>query len=88
MATTLIRNAAWVIAWDAARGRHVYRRDVDSRYRRPHRSSGVISRGQRISRSTAASLTVIPGLINMHSHPEHEPPIAASARSTACPTCT
>ena len=29
MPTTVIRNADWVIAWDAAAGRHVYRRGVD-----------------------------------------------------------
>ena len=29
MQTTLIKNADWVVAWDARRGRHVYRRNVD-----------------------------------------------------------
>ena len=29
MSTTLIKNAAWVIAWDEGLGRHVYRRGVD-----------------------------------------------------------
>ena len=29
MPTTLIRNAAWVVAWDAERGRHAYRRNID-----------------------------------------------------------
>ena len=29
MTTTVIRNAAWVVAWDAGAGRHAYRCDVD-----------------------------------------------------------
>jgi 5-methylthioadenosine/S-adenosylhomocysteine deaminase len=29
MPTTVIRQADWVIAWDEAAGRHVYRRGVD-----------------------------------------------------------
>ena len=29
MATTVIRLAAWVIAWDEQAARHVYRQDVD-----------------------------------------------------------
>ena len=29
MPTTVIRNADWVIAWDAAAAQHVYRRGVD-----------------------------------------------------------
>ena len=29
MSTTVIRNAAWVIAWDEELGKQVYRRDVD-----------------------------------------------------------
>ena len=27
--TTRIRNADWIVAWDAASGRHVYRRGAD-----------------------------------------------------------
>ena len=29
MPTTVIKNAAWVVAWDEMAGRHAYRRDVD-----------------------------------------------------------
>jgi cytosine/adenosine deaminase-related metal-dependent hydrolase len=29
MPSTVIRNADWVIAWDEAASRHVYRRGVD-----------------------------------------------------------
>jgi len=29
MTTTVIRNAGWVIAWDEAAGRHIYRRNID-----------------------------------------------------------
>ena len=29
MSTTVINNAAWVIAWDEGLGRHTYRRGID-----------------------------------------------------------
>jgi len=29
VATTLIKNADWVIAWDAGAKRHVYRKGID-----------------------------------------------------------
>lgn len=29
MPSTVIRKAVWVIAWDATRGRHAYRQDID-----------------------------------------------------------
>ena len=35
MATTVIRNADWVIAWDEAAARHVYRRNIDIAFTGP-----------------------------------------------------
>jgi 5-methylthioadenosine/S-adenosylhomocysteine deaminase len=74
MSTTLIRNAAWVIAWDEAAGRHTYRRDTDLAFEGdrvafigrdfPGHADRVIDGRARF---------VIPGLIDIHSHPEHEP---------------
>jgi 5-methylthioadenosine/S-adenosylhomocysteine deaminase len=72
--TTVIRNADWVIAWDEAAEHHVYRRGVDiafaddritfvgRNYTGP--ADRVIAGKDRI---------VLPGLIDIHSHPEHEP---------------
>jgi 5-methylthioadenosine/S-adenosylhomocysteine deaminase len=79
MPTTVIRNAAWVVAWDAERGRHAYRRNVDLAFtgdRIVHLGPGYAgpnntATGDRII--DGAGRAVIPGLVNIHSHPEHEP---------------
>jgi 5-methylthioadenosine/S-adenosylhomocysteine deaminase len=74
MTTTVIRNADWVVAWDEGAGHHVYRRDVDIAFadgtigfvgrNYPGAADRVIDGGDRL---------VLPGLIDIHSHPEHEP---------------
>lgn len=56
MTTTVIKNAAWVTAWDEGASRQIYRRGVDA--------DRVIDGRDRL---------VLPGLIDIHSHPEHEP---------------
>ena len=74
MPTTLIRNAAWVVAWDAGRGRHAYRRDVDFTFagdRVVHVGPGYAGTAETVI--DGANRAVIPGLLNIHSHPEHEP---------------
>ena len=74
MPTTLIRNAAWVVAWDAGRGRHAYRRDVDLAFagdRIVHVGPGYAGTAETVI--DGANRAVIPGLVNIHSHPEHEP---------------
>ncbi|MGE3784046.1 MAG: amidohydrolase family protein [Alphaproteobacteria bacterium] len=74
MTTTVIRNAAWVVAWDAARSRHVYRRNVDLAFagdRIVHIGPGYAGGADRVI--DGANRAVIPGLVNIHSHPEHEP---------------
>ncbi|MGH7263484.1 MAG: amidohydrolase family protein [Candidatus Rokuibacteriota bacterium] len=72
--TTCIGNAAWVAAWDASARRHVYRRDVD-----------VVFRGDAITflgpsydgpvdeRIDGRGFFVMPGLVDLHSHPTTEP---------------
>jgi cytosine/adenosine deaminase-related metal-dependent hydrolase len=79
MPTTVIRNAAWVVAWDAERGRHAYRRNIDLAFAGDrivhlgpdYAGAGRTAAGDRII--DGASRAVIPGLVNIHSHPEHEP---------------
>jgi len=72
--TTVIRNAGWVVAWDEAAGRHVYRRNIDIAFtgdligfvgrNYPGTVDQVIDGSDRL---------VLPGLIDIHAHPEHEP---------------
>ena len=74
MTTTVIRNADWVVAWDEVTGRHVYRRNIDIAFaddtivfvgpNYPAAANQVIEGRDRL---------VLPGLIDIHSHPEHEP---------------
>jgi 5-methylthioadenosine/S-adenosylhomocysteine deaminase len=74
MPTTLIKNAAWVIAWDEAAARHVYRRNVDVAFaddRITFIGRGFTGTADRTIDGSAR--LVMPGLIDIHSHPEHEP---------------
>ena len=72
--TTRIRNADWVVAFDAAAGKHVYRRGVDVEF-----SDGAITHVGKSREATAATeidgrgLMVMPGLVNVHAHPSSEP---------------
>jgi 5-methylthioadenosine/S-adenosylhomocysteine deaminase len=72
--TTLIRRAGWVVAWDVAAGCHEYLRDAD-----------VVFSGNRITHVGRAypgdadeviegrDLMIMPGLVDIHSHPSTEP---------------
>jgi 5-methylthioadenosine/S-adenosylhomocysteine deaminase len=74
MPTTLIRQADWVIAWDETAGRQAYRRGVDLAFaddRITHLGKGFVGEADRII--DGAGLMVMPGLIDIHSHPQHEP---------------
>jgi 5-methylthioadenosine/S-adenosylhomocysteine deaminase len=78
MSTTVIKNAAWVIAWDEALGRQVYRRDVDLAFSDDRISflgrdfaTSALGAADRVIDGRAR--LVMPGLIDIHSHPEHEP---------------
>lgn len=71
---TCIRRAGWVVAWDAARGRHVYLRDADVAFA----GNTLIQVGGHWDGVAArqldgAAMLVIPGLINIHSHPAQSP---------------
>ena len=74
MPTTLIRRADWVIAWDETRQRQVYRRSVDVAFtgdRIDFIGAGYSGTADRLI--DGAGLMVMPGLIDIHSHPHHEP---------------
>jgi 5-methylthioadenosine/S-adenosylhomocysteine deaminase len=72
--TTCIRNAAWVIAWDATAGTHVYLRDADLAF-----SGNTIVHVGKSWPGTAdttidgRALMLMPGLVDIHSHPSTEP---------------
>src|SRR5438552_9523609 len=74
MSTTVIKNAAWVIGWDEASARHVYRRDVDVAFA----DDRIAFLGRGFAGPADVTIDgserlVMPGLIDIHSHPEHEP---------------
>jgi 5-methylthioadenosine/S-adenosylhomocysteine deaminase len=80
--TTRIRDADWIVAWDAGAGRHVYRRDADLEftgdtvtYVGPPRDRGRGAEGGgAVAREIdGRGLMVMPGLIDIHSHPSTEP---------------
>ena len=74
MATTVIKNADWAIAWQAQPGRHVYMRGVDVVF-----DGSTITHVGKDYAGPAGTIVdgrkrmVMPGLVNLHSHPEHEP---------------
>jgi len=74
MPTTLIRNADYVIAWDATAKAHSYMPGADLAF-----EDGVIrfvGRGYDGPADTiidGAGFMVMPGLVNIHSHPSSEP---------------
>ena len=71
---TVIRNAAWVVAWDAQASRHVYQRDADVAFS----SAGIVHVGPRYegeagTEIVGADLMVLPGFVNIHCHSGDEP---------------
>lgn len=73
MTTTVIRNADWIVAWDGSTESHVYQRDGDLAFKDDH----IIQVGGRHSGPAeveieGAGLCLMPGLVNIHSHPYGE----------------
>ncbi|UVF18147.1 amidohydrolase family protein [Microvirga terrae] len=70
----VVRQAAWVVAWDEEASCHVYRQDADVAFSR----SGIVYIGPAYSgpadeEIAGESLMVMPGLVNVHCHSGDEP---------------
>lgn len=71
---TVIRNAAWLVAWDEEASQHVYWRDADLAFS----AEGILHVGGRYEgpvgdEIAGAALMVMPGLVNVHCHSGDEP---------------
>ncbi|WP_342362089.1 amidohydrolase family protein [Terrarubrum flagellatum] len=74
MSVTVIRNADWIIAYDAGAKGHVYLRHGDVAYdgdRIIH--VGGAYQGDAASMIDGRGAMIMPGLVNIHSHPSSEP---------------
>ena len=74
MTTTLIKNADWAIVWDADAKRHVYRKGIDVAFSGDaieHVGSGFA--GQANTIVDGRGRMAMPGFVNIHAHPSHEP---------------
>ena len=74
MTTTLIKNADWIIGWDAAGNRQAYLRNADLAFT----GDSIVHVGPDFAgpptlSSMARASCVMPGLVDIHSHPGHEP---------------
>jgi cytosine/adenosine deaminase-related metal-dependent hydrolase len=72
--TTIIRDAAWIVAWDEANDRHAYLRDSDVVFRDDtiaHVGPGYA--GPIDEEVDGHQRLVMPGLVNIHAHPSGEP---------------
>lgn len=74
MPTTLIRKADLIVAWDAAEKSHTYLPDADMAF-----TDGVLRfvgrhyEGPADEVMDGKGLMIMPGLVNIHSHPSSEP---------------
>lgn len=74
MTTTVIRGAEFVVAWDASAKQHLYMADADVAF-----SGGALTfvgrgyDGPAEQVIDGKGLMVMPGLVNIHSHPSSEP---------------
>ena len=85
--TTCIRDADWVVCWNADRNRHEYVRGGDVVFRGDqiiHVGPGYD--GAADKEIDGRSLMVMPGLINLHSHPTNQPITRAIREELANPS--
>ncbi len=71
---TLVRKAEWIVAWDEAERAHVYLRDADLAFRDGEMIFvGKSFEGPAERVIDGAGRMVLPGFVNVHSHPTSEP---------------
>jgi 5-methylthioadenosine/S-adenosylhomocysteine deaminase len=73
MTVTCIRNAPWVVAWDADRRQHYFRNDVDVVFEDNvivHLDPGYTGRVDHLIDGSA--FCVMPGMVNVHTHLQSE----------------
>lgn len=72
--TTVIRNASWVVAWSESSGQHCYQRNKDITFCADQITYiGDHFDGHTDKEISGTDLMVMPGLINIHTHPTSEP---------------
>lgn len=84
--TTWIRNADWVVAWDAPGRRHVYLRDADVAFR--GNAIAFVGKGYRGGADETIDgrgLLVLPGFVDVHAHPSTEPAWRGIREEHGCP---
>ena len=73
MTVTCIRNAPWVVAWDADRRQHYFRNDVDLVFEDNvivHLDPGYAGHFDHLI--DGSTLCVMPGMVNVHTHLQSE----------------
>jgi cytosine/adenosine deaminase-related metal-dependent hydrolase len=72
--TTVLREADWVVAWDEAEQSHVYLEQADLAFRDGEMIFvGKNYAGPASRKIAGAGRMVVPGFVNVHSHPTSEP---------------
>ena len=78
MSVTLLRNLDWLVTWDEAAHRHVYRRGMDVLLRDgciaalgPHAPAAAPPDAADVV--DGRGMLLMPGLVNVHTHPTTEP---------------
>jgi len=72
--TTVLREADWVVAWDEAEQAHVYLEQADVAFR----GGEIVFVGKAYAGPAARTIAgagrmIVPGFVNVHSHPTSEP---------------